>query len=170
MNKTRIDENGTMYVKKTMSTGLSGLEEMAFEREAWYKCLDISGDGFYRLTLFGGWFGLHKYMTGHFIQGLIYTLTFGVCGVSYIFDLLYEIMGCYADDTYTYEKVSGMDVKRSKVRQYARPVTVSAFTYISFVVAAIMTYLAIKYGYIRVMADLFNGLSILVTEKREAIG
>lgn len=38
------------------------------------------------ITIFGGWFGLHKYLSGQIGMGIVYTLTFGLFYIGWIYD------------------------------------------------------------------------------------
>lgn len=40
------------------------------------------------LTVFGGCLGLHRYMFGEIKMGLLYTCTFGLCGIGWIYDVI----------------------------------------------------------------------------------
>lgn len=46
------------------------------------------GNEFY-VTLFGGWFGLHKYMKKQIGIGLLYTFTFGLFCIGWIVDIIH---------------------------------------------------------------------------------
>ncbi len=153
--KYKIESDGTMYVKKKMAATYHGFDTLTPEQEAWFPCMDIDGDSFFIRTLLGGWFGLHKFMTGHYLQGIIYTLTFGVFGISYLFDLLYIITGYYTDDRYTYEGRVGTTITRHKHRRYSRPVSNRMYSVIALVIAGIITYMAVRYGYLILMSRLF---------------
>lgn len=41
-------------------------------------------------TIFGGWFGLHRYMRGQIGLGIIYTLTMGLFCIGWIVDIIVE--------------------------------------------------------------------------------
>lgn len=41
-------------------------------------------------TIFGGWFGLHKYIKGNIKMGIIYTLTAGLFLLGWLFDIAVE--------------------------------------------------------------------------------
>ncbi len=41
-------------------------------------------------TIFGGWFGLHKYVRGHIGTGLLYTFTCGLFFIGWGIDILIE--------------------------------------------------------------------------------
>lgn len=40
------------------------------------------------LTVFGGWLGLHRYMFGEIKMGLLYTCTFGIFCIGWIYDII----------------------------------------------------------------------------------
>jgi len=39
-------------------------------------------------TLLGGWFGLHRYMSGEIIMGILYTCTCGLFGIGWVVDII----------------------------------------------------------------------------------
>lgn len=39
-------------------------------------------------TLLGGWFGLHRYMSGEIIMGILYTCTCGLFGIGWAVDII----------------------------------------------------------------------------------
>jgi TM2 domain-containing membrane protein YozV len=46
---------------------------------------------------FAGWFGAHRFYTGHILIGVIQLLTFGACGVWTIVDLILILTDNYRD-------------------------------------------------------------------------
>lgn len=42
-------------------------------------------------TIFGGWFGLHKYLDKHIGMGILYTFTCGLFGIGWVIDILKSI-------------------------------------------------------------------------------
>ena len=162
------DEKEAVYVKKRIVSLLPGVNGLRESWEVEYECIDIDGDTFFMWTLFGGWFGLHKYMTGHLFEGLLYTLTFGVCGVSYLFDLLYIITGNYRDDKFFYEGSIKDGVRRQRFRKYARPVSFRIKAWIAFAAACVGTIFLIRYGYIGILTYIFDGITGLITKKGAA--
>ena len=163
------NETETVYVKKRIVSMIPGANGLRESWEVKYECLDIDGNVFFMRALLGGWFGLHKYMTGHFGIGLLYTLTFGVCGVSYLFDLLYIITGNYRDDRFVYEGRIGESVRRERIRKYARPVSDRLRAWIAFALAGVGTFFLIRYGYIGLLTYIFDGMVELVTRKGAAV-
>mgnify|MGYP004592520009 CR=1 FL=1 len=51
-------------------------------------------------TLFGGWFGLHRYLSKEIGIGLIYTFTFGLFGIGWSFDVLDAFTGMRIKKTF----------------------------------------------------------------------
>ncbi len=47
------------------------------------------------VVLLGGEFGLHYYVSGRIGKGLLYTFTFGLLGIGYIYDLFRTIFSSY---------------------------------------------------------------------------
>lgn len=43
-------------------------------------------------TIFGGWFGLHKYLDKHIGMGILYTFTCGLFGIGWIYDITKSLM------------------------------------------------------------------------------
>jgi len=48
----------------------------------------VSSKTYFYLTLFGGWFGLHKFAIGKVKMGFIYLFTFGLFGIGWIYDII----------------------------------------------------------------------------------
>lgn len=145
--KYRYNSDGSIEVKKYVAEKVGFIETMSAEREVYYPCMDMDGDDFFKLTLFGGMIGLHQYKTGHYIKGLLYTLTLGCCGVFWILDLIMILTGNYK---YTYvEKVdvSGANTLQRKI-YFNRPLKNKKFALISIPIACIVAFLIIYFGYI----------------------
>jgi TM2 domain-containing membrane protein YozV len=49
------------------------------------------------LCLFGGYFGAHRFYTGHILFGVIQLFTCGGFGVWYLIDAVFILMGKYTD-------------------------------------------------------------------------
>lgn len=59
------------------------------------------------LCIFGGWFGLHKFIKGEIFWGIIYAITGGLFGVGYIIDII-----CYSLDLEKTIKTGGEKWKK----------------------------------------------------------
>lgn len=49
------------------------------------------------LCIFLGYFGVHRFYTGHIVFGLIQLFTFGGCGIWWLIDLIMIATGSYTD-------------------------------------------------------------------------
>lgn len=49
------------------------------------------------ICLLGGWFGLHKFLDGKLLVGVIYLLTGGIFGIMYAFDCIVKLFRFVAD-------------------------------------------------------------------------
>jgi len=49
------------------------------------------------LSIFLGYFGIHRFYTGHTVIGVVQLLTAGGCGIWYIIDIIMILTGSYKD-------------------------------------------------------------------------
>ena len=136
-------ENGNLYVSKRISSGI--IPELLPEK-AWFRCMETDGDRFFWVALFGGLFGVHKFATRQYFQGLLYLLTFGVCGVFYVSDLVAILTGSYFLYDSTYDFSAGRAVRRRE-RLYSRPVEKKRIAISATICAAVSAVFIVKYGY-----------------------
>lgn len=55
------------------------------------------------VTIFGGWFGLHKFLTNNTTTGILYLFTFGLFGIGWIVDIIIAIQNLTSNQpTFTY--------------------------------------------------------------------
>jgi len=52
----------------------------------------MTANSYFWITFLGGWFGLHKFLTGKIGWGFLYLFTFGLCGIGWIFDTVSAAM------------------------------------------------------------------------------
>ncbi len=116
----RYTEDGVLLVRKTESGRTGDIEAMIENRELWYRCSEIDPDSQYLKVVIGGWFGLHKFLEGSWMQGIFYLLTCGCFGVFYFCDLLALFCGnyFYKEVTYTDE---GQGIERRMQKVYYAP-------------------------------------------------
>ena len=154
-------ENGVRYEKHTIHSGLLGV----FSGEAWYPVAEDDADRFFLLTLFGGLFGLHKFKSGQIPAGILYFLTFGGLGVLYITDLLSLLLGTYHLKQTVYTEVEqGQLQKRIRRIYMGKPGRVFWKLMIT-VIAALFTYFAVRYGYIRYIGKAYAHVTKSAYEK-----
>lgn len=67
------------------------------KNNVYHPASDIDSEHLFKLTLFGGWFGLHNFYQKKFLSGILYVLTLGLFGIGWLLDLLLMIMGSYQD-------------------------------------------------------------------------
>lgn len=51
-----------------------------------------------KLSIFGGWLGLHQYYVGNIGKGLLYTCTFGLFIIGWIHDIIKISLGEFKDN------------------------------------------------------------------------
>lgn len=49
------------------------------------------------ITIFLGYLGVHKFLSGHIGMGVLYIFTFGLFGIGTIIDIVKICMGTYVD-------------------------------------------------------------------------
>ena len=81
-NKVKTDIYGNTYVLKN---------------NVYLPASEIDSEYLFKLTLFGGWFGLHNFYQKKYFSGVLYVLTLGRFGIGWLLDLLLMIMGSYKD-------------------------------------------------------------------------
>ncbi|MCR5789486.1 MAG: TM2 domain-containing protein [Lachnospiraceae bacterium] len=139
------DQNGIRYEKHAVHGGLLGI----FSGEEWYPVAEDDPDSFFLLALFGGLFGLHKFKTGQITAGILYLISFGGLGVLYIMDLISMLLGtyCLKQTAYT-EDEQGQLLKHARRIYIGKPGRILCkLVYTS--IALVLTYFAVRYGYIR---------------------
>lgn len=112
----KVDDDGTCYVKKYSSTKTGLIDE-----KQWFECSNEDPDKMMKITVFGGWFGLHKFMEHNILAGIGYLLTCGFFGVYYIIDVLETAFGNRSYYTVTYRE-DEKTLIREKKKIYYKPV------------------------------------------------
>lgn len=80
-DKKEVDEYAKKYKEYVDNVDASSENSSGIVKTE--KCYIIA-------TVFGGWFGLHKFMSGKKLQGLLYLFTFGLFLVGWIKDIIEE--------------------------------------------------------------------------------
>jgi TM2 domain-containing membrane protein YozV len=156
--KYRMSENGEWQVRKAINSGLA-------TRNVYYPCLSDDPDEFFRLAFLGGIIGAHKYKSGQVMQGIFYTLTFGLCGVLYLCDLLAMICGnyCVQNNLYVSDATNGYHIVKRVQKRYLRALDNKRAAVMLFLLAFFIAVLAVGLIYRPLVALVGQALSGLAT-------
>ena len=143
-----VDDEGVMRVRKVNCRRIRGYETFMPDREYAYPCMDMDGDRLFLLTLVGGWFGLHKFMTGKFLQGVGYAISGGLGGVFYVLDLVAMLLGSYVHEVISFEAEGHGSVVRKSVRYYNRPVVHRALGWFGVAAAVGIAVVVVRWVYV----------------------
>ncbi len=112
-DRTRYDIDGTKYIQKDSEFTIGQFSTGFIGKKKWYRVSDISSEKFLFCILFGGTFGIHKFMTEEVVQGLFYLFTSGLGGVLPIFDVVSLFLGSYSyhDTMYMAEECGIRQIK-----------------------------------------------------------
>lgn len=152
--KYRLTDDG-WQVRRTISTWMDGT------REAYFPCMEEDPDELFILTLVGGLVGAHKYKTGQIGQGLLYTLTFGMCGIAYVMDLITMLTGNYRiqKNEYLPNRCGRALIIRRKHVWYLREVSDRQKKLLLMPVAILIATLAVIFVYRPLLGLIGGGLS-----------
>lgn len=112
-----------------------------------YPCSDEDGNKTFLITTFGGWFGLHKFREGKFIQGLFYLLSCGCCCIFYFIDMFAVMTGNYTITNNHYFRSKSGRVEKSQTVIYNRPVK-NKKLFLLAPIMAICSFLLLKFAYV----------------------
>lgn len=129
---TYVNEDGVEFHKHT--TTFLGLAT----GEAYFRMSDEEQDIMYLVTLFGGIFGLHHFMRGNFLKGILYLLTGGGFGVLYLADVLQMCNGSYSYYEATYGEDDNGKPTRLKEKVYTRPLSDKRLKYLGIPVGLVL--------------------------------
>ena len=116
----RVTRDGIMLVKKMQDYEFCGISVMHGSREVWYRCSEKKPEKQFMAMVFGGWFGLHKFLEKKYWQGIFYLLTCGCFGVFYFFDLFAMLAGDYSCRKVSYTE-DGRRIRRNTQKIYYKP-------------------------------------------------
>lgn len=139
--------DGTIKTKRIITKdinfkGIGALSTYIEDGEKIYDCIDTEPDKYFYYTLFGGWFGLHKFMSKNILYGMLYLLTFGCCGVFWIYDLLSIITG-----NYYITEIQEINNDLVKEKYYIKPLE-HKWKYLIFtLIALVIAVLFVRYCY-----------------------
>lgn len=130
-------ENGYDY-KLHPEVNLFGIGE-----KKWFRISSEDPDDIYKVTLIGGWFGLHRFYERDYFNGIIYLFTCGIFGVGYISDLLMTILGARSYKAVEYND----NGKRVKKKIYYNSVKNKLFAWGGILISLIIVFILINTVY-----------------------
>ena len=160
-DKYRFNGDGTIDIKRKITKQVGPFQSFFEIGEAYFPCMDLDGDFFFRLALFTGTIGGHKFYTGNIIQGILYFITFGFFGIGYVIDLLLIILGGYS-----YKSFNVSDGTPRYERRYSRPLEDRKWALKALLVATASVAFLIKYMFWPLVIE----ISQLITEVLTNLG
>ena len=114
----RIDADGNEYVLKDGDIMVKGFNTGLIGKKKWYRVSDKDPVTAFLMTVFGGWFGLHRLATGNLVSFAFYLISCGCFGVFYIIDVLLWLIGSpsYSEVNY-YEHDDGLSKRTRLIRE-----------------------------------------------------
>ena len=94
-SETFTDEDGTVYVRKYKDKRLFGINTGLIEEKDWYEQSEIDERVYALKTAIFGFLGVHKFIVGEILQGILYVLTCGGGGLLPLLDVLAIVCGEY---------------------------------------------------------------------------
>jgi len=147
--------DGAVRVKKEYG-------KMLKSRDGLFECDEEDPNRFFWIMLLGGWFGLHKYKEGKYIQGILYSLTMGLFGFCYALDILALLTGTYFRTEVSYER-EHRTITRNKTKIYYAQVQKRYYHYILPVVTTVAVYLLCSYVFFPAIVSLLASLTETIT-------
>lgn len=147
----RYDEYGQKYKKGSAKTKVFGYSY----KEEWYPVASDDPETFLLKTVLGGWFGLHKFATGEFMQGILYLITCGGCCIFYLFDVIMIILGNYSISRTEYIE-DGAYHKKIKTKIYLDKINNLKFSAIMCILSIAIAFISTKIIFVNVLS-LING-------------
>lgn len=100
---TYTDTDGNTYVRKYRREKIFGIDTGLTGEKEWYRQSNMDPDTYAIKTALFGVLGIHKFIVGHILEGIIYLLTFGGAGILPVIDVISLISGeyLYKKNTYT---------------------------------------------------------------------
>lgn len=77
-------------------------EYVRIRNNRWKPRSSVNAERYFWITLFGGFFGIHKFYAKCYVNFFIYLLTFGFCGIGWVFDLMEICLGIAKDGRKAY--------------------------------------------------------------------
>ena len=155
-------ENGVLLVRKQEQGKAGAFGLLPEPRELWFQCSEKNPDRQYLQMVLGGWFGLHKFMEGSWLQGLGYLLTCGCFGVFYLYDLFSMVCGNYCVKKVSYVDKDG-EVERRMQKIYYGPLMHRKRVVFLFLLEVAILVLAVWFVYQPIGNEIVGWLEAVVS-------
>ncbi len=154
-SRVKYDADGNKYIKRSVKK----MFNMYAVNDEWYPVASDDPKQFFIMSVLGGWFGIHKFKSKDYTQGLFYLLTCGGFGIFYVFDILQMVTGSY----YVIQKSiesdeSSISEQYVKRRIYLDKLDNKIFAIGGLLISVVIAYIAYKFLFCNVLNHL--GLSV----------
>jgi TM2 domain-containing membrane protein YozV len=151
--------DGTVKVKQFVSQRFGAGAEVLF------PCSEVDPNKMFWITVLGGWFGAHKFVDGKWGQGVLYTLTCGMCGIFYMSDLISMLMGSYYFTKVDYSMGHNKRINKSAQRIYMQPLEKKWICALGLIAAVALTMFTINILYKPLLAGITALLSSIANNQ-----
>lgn len=161
-SKIRINEDGIWEVKKTLSRHLMLMDTFIPIKEKWYPCIEKDPDQMYLVTFLGGMLGAHRWINKQFGSALLYTLTCGLGGVGYVYDLFTMLMGNYHVQDNEYVKDSQKVIHLDKHVNFLKPIGKKMRALLLLLISIPLAYATVRFVYLPVYRVVAMAISSVI--------
>ncbi len=160
-SSVRYDSDGNKYVKRAVKAAFGSYAV----KDEWYPVATDDPSSFFIMAVLGGWFGLHKFKSRDYLQGLFYLLTCGGFGIFYIFDILQMVTGSY----FVVQKNVELDdnaisERYAKRRVYLDKLGNKALAIGGLLASVVIAFVAYKFAYCNIVSSLGLSVSNVLTD------
>ena len=164
----RISEDGLLEVEKEVTRKIGPFDTMYSSGKQWYRCSNRDADKFYLLTFLGGLIGVHKYADKKILEGILYTLTFGLCGVMYVSDLFTMLLGNYYSSDVVFSQNTNGRIEKHSDLVFLQPLKKKGRAVIMLICSIMIAFFAVNVIYqplITFFSDVLSNIFINIFVK-----